>query len=396
MIKERWTLTGVALAITGQLLAQAQLLPDQLEARGGGTYAGCNPTLTVTFTENILGNLDYKFSPVVDPGNNDVTSMVWSYLTDDFAQDFNDTLFLTYPAMGEYPVCLTVNAFDLVEEQPCSTTTCRLIDIVPDSVCLELVVDFTIGAVNGQTVTFEDLTESVDLPLQYFWDLGDMAASLQPSPTHTFDGNGPHKVCLSVVGPPPLLCARTICKWVYFGPGNVDCDVLLDPGFLFVQQGVLVGVLDTSITSGMESSVTWDFGDGTQAEGRVAVHAYSDGGLFDLCSTIRVWGPLLNDTCQRTHCIVVESFPAVGIDDDDGRGQLHAWPIPFRDQVNIDGFEVGPLTLRITDLLGRDVHRSEQVVLGPVQLELAHLPKGQYFLHGFQHGVPRILRLLKH
>jgi PKD repeat protein len=379
------------------LQAQAQLLPLEQEQRGSGTHQGCNPSMSVEFTPHILGGLDYRFEPQITVGENLLLNAVWSYLSNDFAQSFEDTLFLSYPAPGEYPMCLTVNAYDLLEQQPCSTTTCQLVDIVADSLCLQVLADFTIATVNGQTITFLDLSTTIASgpDLLSFWDFGDGTTSMDAYPSHTFDGNGPHRICLTVTSTGPVTCVSTTCKWLYLGPGSVDCDLLLDPGFLLVQQDNLVGVLDTSVTSGMESSIAWDFGDGTQASGRVAVHAYATMGYFELCRTVSLWGPLLNDTCQRTQCVWVDAFTAVGLEEATYQDGLRAWPVPFTERITLAGLRPDDGYLHIIDPLGREVHVQRHTGHGTVELDLGHLRPGSYVVvvgHG-KHA--RRLRIVK-
>ena len=383
-------LLGTALAVH----AQAQLLPLGAQDRGGGTLEGCNPSLVVDFESNILGGLEYRFDPVVELGDNLPISSIWSHLTTSFGQTWQEILFLQYPLPGEYPVCLTVNAFDLLAQEPCSTTTCKLIDIVQDSLCLSLEVDFTLGALAGQAVDLVNLTTYAGGAVQYSWDFGDGAVQSAPDPSHVFVGNGPHRICLTATDLAPPFCSRTACKWLYFGPGGVDCDVLVEQGFLLVQQENLVGVLDTSLTSGMDNAITWDFGDGAQAQGRVAVHAYTAPGWYDLCSTLSLWGPLLADTCQRTLCATVEYQPAVGVHEAAAGALLHAWPVPVQDRLHVAGIG-GEAQLLLVDGIGRTLQRTWVSGNGVVHLDMAALPAGAYLLRVVQDGRQRSLRVLK-
>jgi hypothetical protein len=397
VIPSRLPIALAALFCATLLQAQAQLLPLEPDVRGGGTHAGCNPSMSVGFTSHILGDLDYRFEPQINMGDNQFLGAVWSYLSDGFAQSFADTLSLSYPAPGEFPMCLTVNAYDLLEQQPCSTTTCQLVDIVADSLCLQVVADFTIATVNGQTITFQDLTANIASgpDLLTVWDFGDGGTSMDDYPSHTFVGNGPHRICLTVISTGPVICESTTCKWLYLGPGNVDCDLLLEPGFLLVQQDNLVGVLDTSITSGMDSSIAWDFGDGTQASGRVAVHAYTSMGYFELCRTVSLWGPLLNDTCHRTQCVWVDTYMAVGLDGTMDQDGLRAWPVPFLERITLAGLLPDDRYLRIIDALGREVHGQRHGGLGIMELDLSHLRAGSYVALIGRGEQERRLRIVK-
>ena len=141
-------------------------------------------------------------------------------------------------------------------------------DALTDSSCLDLDPDFTLGLINGATITFQDLTTFADQSFSTSWSFDDGAAVAGQQATHTFDGVGPHRICITVTGGTPGYCSATLCKWLYLGPGDAECELFLDPGFLHVSSGQLVGVLDTSVTSGLEHEITWDFGDGTTSQGR--------------------------------------------------------------------------------------------------------------------------------
>jgi len=377
-------------------VAQAQLYPIEREARGGGTIQGCDSSLHVGFSSLIIDPFTYVFNAEVDSGITAVTGSLWSYYTTDFYQLLGEVdLQIAFPGSGDYPVCLTVNAIDPETQQPCSTTTCDLFQPLADSSCLSLVPDFTIAAVDGQTITFLDQSSFAAALEQLYWSFGDGAFTAQVSPSHTFSGPGPFEVCLTVIGPAPVYCSATVCKWLYLGPTGVDCSVVLDQGYLFLQQEDLVGVLDTSRTSGMNTAVTWDFGDGYIAVGNVAVHAY-EAGSYDLCSTVRVWGPLTTDTCISTLCRTVEAYPVAVVDELSEGLLVNAWPNPFSDHLSLSGLEPGMVDIAIHDACGRLVHQAFARTDGPsLTLSLERLAPGAYTVRYAQDARMFIARALK-
>lgn len=378
------------------MVSLGQLHPQVIPERGGSTIQGCDPSLTVDFTANILGSFAYQFDPVVDQGNTYVVGSVWSYLAGDIEQSTDPELQTVFPGPGEYPVCLTVNALDAGTFQPCSTSTCRLIDALPDSSCLDLNPDFTIGLINDATITFQDLTSFSGQSFTTSWsfDDGSTVAGLQA--THTFEGSGPHKVCMNVLGGPPGYCSTTLCKWLYLGPGNAPCELFLDPGFIHASSGQLVGVLDTSVTSGLDHDITWDFGDGTSAEGAIAVHAYTIPGSYSLCRTLRMWGAVLSDTCLTTECVEINTMTQVGIRDGAGENEWTASPNPFQDQLVLIGPAAGTEVVSLMDVGGRFVQRwkpapgQERTVL-----DLIDLRPGVYLLEVSSVRSVRTLRVIK-
>lgn len=378
--------TLLVLFLFSGLIARAQLYPENAGQRGGGvTISDCDPSLTVDIEAGILGGYGYLFTGAIVPGTTAVQDMYWSYYTSDLEQYYGPSCNIAFPGPGEYPVCLTVNAYDLAAQQPCSTSVCALVNALPDSTCLDLVADFTIGSFDGQTFTFQDLSAFTGTIQQAFWSYGD-ATSASMNNTHTFDGPGPHEVCLTVIGEGPAFCSSTICKWLYFGPADLPCSEVLEPGFLFFQEGGLVGVLDTSITTGMNSTIDWDFGDGGLAEGRLAIHSYQNSGSFQLCNTVRIWGPLLSDTCATTTCITVESSVQVGVEEAAEDGGLKVWPNPFAHALELHLPGTGKAGLELFDPQGRRVASWNMTGSGTVALTMLDLPSGVFLLVCQQNG----------
>jgi PKD repeat protein len=373
------------------ILAQpthAQLHPEGPVERGGTVMQGCDPSLQVDILPVLTGPYTYAFYSSIEPGNNSVQDLVWQCYNGSFYEQTGTYCDVVFPGQAEYPVCLTVHAFDLTASMPCSTSVCRLIEALPDSSCESLNADFTIAAINGQTITFTSTSEFSD-PLQTLWSYGEEALTGQPEGTHTYSGPGPHEVCMTVVGPPPVYCNATVCKWLYLGPGDLPCEVVVDQGFVLYQENDLISVLDTSMTSGMESGVHWDFGDGSSASGRLAVHRYAMPGTYTLCSTVDVWGPLLNDTCSNVACVPVESMALVTVPELATQEQLKAWPVPLTDRLNV----VAPwsnASLMLMDTQGRQVARWTLQSQGEQVVDVSDVRPGAYLLECRSEG--RLLR----
>lgn len=358
----------------------AQLHSGASGVRGGGLLQTCDTSMHVSFTTQLGSNYACQFQSVVVPGSTLVQGLGWNYLYGgSIAAYYGPSLQVYYPDQSEYPVCLTVDAFDLNAQQPCSTTVCDLITPLPDPTCADLVADFTISGVSGQTITFADLSSFSGSIAQSIWSFGDGTAATPGTATHTFFGTGPFEVCLTVTGPPPLNCTTTLCQWLYLGSGNVSCPLLVDHGFILLQAQGLVGVLDTSLTSGMYSRVDWDFGDGAMAVGPVAVHAYSEPGVYPVCGTLRVWGPLLADTCTTNLCRTVYASFTTGIETAAGSSTLALHPNPFLDALQVSTSNGSAGLIEVVDPRGRVVHRSSALFMNNrTVLDLGHLEAGAY------------------
>lgn len=355
----------------------------------------CDTSMHVSIQTTLLNDYACVFDPQVEPGQTVPNGTVWSYYyNSSLQQAYGSQLQLTAPWADPYPVCLTVNAYDLQAQQPCSTTVCDMITPVSDVICTTLMADFEIAGIDGQTITFQDLSAFDGVIQQALWSFGDGATTAGLTPTNTFTGSGPFEVCLTVVAGPPYYCTSTLCQWLYLGPGNVACADLVEQGFLYLESGDLVGVIDTSRTSGMYSSIDWDFGDGTTAIGNMAIHQYGWPGEFQLCGTLRAWGPLLTDTCASTICRTVVP-QAVGVHDSGWAGYV-AGPNPFTHEVAITGEGLDHAVISVLDALGRNVAirfsaaRSDRVVI-----DVSSLSSGQYTLRVESPHRSAALRLIK-
>ena len=364
------------------LIGWAQLFPEHNAERGGGSLVGCDPSLVVDFDEIILGGYGYMMVPQVLPGQTYVLNSIWSSFSDVLSQSADPDLYINFPGPGEYPVCLTVNALDAGSFAPCSTSTCRLIEALPDSICLDLVADFNIGGISGSEITFVELGDILAVPHETQWSFADGTTVIGSSASFSFTGAGPHRVCMTLVGGAPAYCTSSVCKWLYIGPGTNDCDLFVNPGFIHFNDGQLVGVLDTSSTSGLDHAVEWDFGDGTASSGQVAIHAYEWFGEFSLCRTLRSWGPMLSDTCVTTECVQVYTFPATSVaDGPEGLVSWTAGPVPTEDQLELRGPRVHGLHVRLLDMSGRNV---QALTLSDgtehVPLDMSGLGSGAYLV----------------
>lgn len=355
-------------------LLRGQLFDLGLRASG----PPCDSTLVVDFTVTDNGGMLYTYTADIDTGNVTVVGLQWNLYNIGLSSGAGPSITEQYFVPGQYAVCLTVDAID-AQSMPCSTTACKLVTVYADSTCSDLLADFTITNIAGNTVTFDELASFTGPIASYDWNLGDGASVNGPSPTHAFPGPGPFEVCLTVTAAPPDdECAATKCKWLYLGPGNVPCSTLLQPGFLMVVVDNTVGVLDTSLTSGMNYTVDWDFGDGYTTSGAVAYHGYDVSGFYNVCQTVTLWGPLNTDTCSAVTCQPVY-VDVLGLTEREDAGGIVVWPVPAGDALTVQGIGPGARSLRLLDGQGRMVRGFERVTEGGV-LDLSGIAPGLYLL----------------
>jgi hypothetical protein len=343
--------------------------------RGGGSYSDCDTSMHVDFTVEPLGDLLHQLSAVIDAGTTVPVENHWAYVSNDQLVDLTgDSVIAQFEYPGETPICLAVFAFDMATSQPCTTAVCKFVDIVQDPSCLQLQPDFSISGINSNTITFQDNSPFVGSTTAV-WSYGDGDTSTTVA-ENTFDGPGPHQVCLTLIGPPPINCTSTVCKWLYLGPGELDCGTLLQPGFIHYQDQNFVVVLDTSITTGQSTQTNWDFGDGETAEGRIALHFYDFEGAYQVCANVDVWGPLADDTCNATVCQWVG--PSVAVIEDRTMDQIGIYPNPASTSIQMELPLKGPADLFILSMDGRVVRTLRITSDAPIAIE--DLSPGSYLL----------------
>ena len=359
--------------------ARAQVLSHAIDQRGNGSVQTCDNSLQVDFSTNYLDGYSCQFLPVVIPGDHVIIGSTWYSYDDPVWEMATGSPTVPYMGPAPYPICYTVDAVNETTLQPCSATVCKVVTPIAFQECASLTADFTISAVQGGSITFLNTSQFPGGQIGYaYWDFGDGSSLAASTPTHAFTGSGPYQICLTVVGAPPTSCTATRCQWLYLGPGDVPCSELVSHGFETLTYGSLVGVLDTSRTSGMSAQVDWDFGDGVTGTGTIAVHAYAWSQEYDVCGTLRVWGPLLSDTCTTTVCRSV--WPnAVGMGESGGDARAWVWPTAFNDAVSVRSSLSAPARLTVVDGRGRTFHQqSLNPSSEPHLVSLSALPAGCY------------------
>ena len=349
----------------------------------------CDSLNAVVFSHTALGAYAYSFSPIA-PAGSSMLGMEWAFLGTDH-MDFSLAAMpqTTFPGMGDYLVCLGTTV-DNAQTGTCRSVHCELIPVPVDSACADVVADFTISPQAG-SIVFNDQSSSMQPFLAYAWDLGDGSTSTEPSPTHTYAGAGPYEACLTVN---TATCSTTACNWIYLGAPNVPCGTLLQPAIGVIQYENIIAVFDQSITSGMNSTIHWDFGDGNTASGDPVIHAYAWDGLFEVCGEVRLWGPLTPDTCLASACEEVITYAATGIGTHGVDATVQAFPVPFDGVLTVSGAPAGA-AWQLVDLLGRPCLDGITPMNGPLTIRGEALAPGTYVLQ--LHGTSRVtsLRVVK-
>ncbi len=294
----------------------------------------------------------------------------------------DSTLAHTFTNPGTYLVCVSA---DLLDQQgiPCTATGCVLVENNgrPPMVCDSAEVDFS-GSFDSGTFAFTLETALTATITSIDWDFGDGTSGSGMTVSHTFAGNGPYAVCMTVWFFDQVLqdsCSVQACNWVYFGPDTIPCGQVLQPGFSHTTNGNAVAFVSTSLTSGAIPSLLWDLGDGSSSTDPQPVHLYAAPDVYDVCLTVTIDGALAPDTCTMSICLPVDLMPLVGIAEEE-RGGAWLSPVPCDDHLEVHiGDGIGPFTAEVLDMRGRP-WRSTSLSGDRGRVDMHELAPGAYLL----------------
>jgi len=349
----------------------------------------CDSLNTVTFTYQSAGAYSYLFTPVPPVSGASILYTEWGFGGLAFT-DFSlaPQPQYTFPGPGEYLVCMRATVPD--GPQTCQSTHCELLMVPDDPACAYLVPDFTISSQSGVLYFIDQSTPSTPIT-SWTWDFGDGTGSTEMAPAHSYTGAGPYQACLTVVTDS---CSSTACNWIYMGPTGVPCDTLLLPVIGVIQYERTVAVFDQSVTSGMNSSITWDFGDGTTANGSPAIHTYGDNGYYQVCGEVDLWGPLALDTCTASACTDVSTFIATGVGPHSAPEVLRAYPVPFTDALTVEGADASA-RWELVDVLGRTLLNGVTAATGPFTIHGGKFAAGNYLLRLITSTHVKVIHVVK-
>jgi PKD repeat protein len=212
---------------------------------------------------------------VDDDSRGDFTEYYWNM--DGFGSLNGESGEFTFEEPGFYHICLTV--FD--EVSGCAAEHCRTIEIKgqegeSNNLCR---ADFTFF-VDGNTVNVNN--ESQGVISEYNWNFNDEGFASSANETFTFEGPGFYEVCLGVRDTISD-CHSRHCEWIEIFDTSDNSDVVacLADFSIFIDRQAKEVVFNNE-SRGDISRYFWDFGDGAISFDENPVHAYIDGGYYDV------------------------------------------------------------------------------------------------------------------
>lgn len=131
--------------------------------------------------------------------------------------------------------------------------------------------------IEGQSVTFSNLSS---FGVNYLWNFGDGSTSTQTNPTKIYSTVGVYTVSLTAIN---SIDSDTMIKQAY-----ITVNPNLNPpvaGFTFDVTETCTGIVQFTNTSTDYTSLSWDFGDGTNSISENPTHNYSQNGNFTVSLT---------------------------------------------------------------------------------------------------------------
>ena len=198
-------------------------------------------------------------------------SYEWDFDNDGTVDSNEEAPTYTYPAGGNYTVCLTVY-------NDCGLTdTYCIMCMVEDDCDNNYPLAYFLVQVNGSTVSFTNQSQNAVL---YNWDFGDGTGSTDANPTKQYDAPGFYLVCLNVANPCGM---STFCVVIEV----VDNCLLTPPSCNFEENIMGTDVSFINASTGDPDEYFWEFGDGNTSMMSDPTHAYPAAGRYLVSLQVR-------------------------------------------------------------------------------------------------------------
>lgn len=245
------------------------------------TVAGNTPACNFTYTTTPgTGVFVYQAPP----------AMLYTFT---WYSNVNATTYTGNPVTISYSPGVLMDSICLVVTDPSGTVVCTDCQFVFVNNNTPTCQAYFASSVVGLDGYFVDLSQTYTSATSYSWDFGDgSTASSLRFPQHTYSAPGFYNVCLSIQDG---TCSNTYCETVYV-------DTTITPptfcnAFFVITQMAPYQMAVVNLSSGLNLSYQWSFGDGTGSNQVYPFHTYSGNGPYTLCLTV-------SDSagCTSTYC----------------------------------------------------------------------------------------------
>jgi PKD repeat protein len=229
--------------------------------------------------------------------SNQVNSWIWDFGDGSTASGQVVSHFFAAPN-NTYTVCLTTSGVS-PDGSTCTYTSCQDVYTYVAPPCESYFWSYP-DSLNNAYV-FEGWANNNQINT-WSWDFGDGTTATGQLVSHNFTGmNTLYTVCLTTtgVGADGEPCSFVSCQNVYIyypSPCQNNFEAYSNDGSTYTFEGYL-------ISGGYAIDYSWDFGDGSTANGQQATHTFVNGGtIYNICLTTLTYDPATNDTCSYTSC----------------------------------------------------------------------------------------------
>ncbi len=183
----------------------------------------------------------------------------------------------TYAVPGTYNVCLVITA----ENPACTATFCHHVVVAhpPAGVCHAAFAAHQSNPAQ-QTIEFTDQSTSNGTISSWAWDFGDGQTSTAHSPGHTYAEPGTYLVCLTITDDGG--CTSHVCHHVivhHLVSNACHAAFTVHPGAANLD----LQFTNSSSGTGIHTTYSWEFGDGTTSTEENPQHTYAHAGHFTVC-----------------------------------------------------------------------------------------------------------------
>lgn len=145
----------------------------------------------------------------------------------------------------------------------------------------------------GLDAYFIDYSSADPTVTTYVWDFGDGSPlNTARFPVHTYSTPGTYNVCLAIQN---SACVDTMCQTIVVD-STIIAPMFCTSYFIFTQLSPYQLAV-VNLSSGVNLSFNWDFGDGSTSTAAYPIHNYPNTGTYQICLTV-------SDAtgCTNTYC----------------------------------------------------------------------------------------------
>ena len=213
-----------------------------------------------------------------------------------------------YAQAGTYTVCIRVKKNDtLAGTTPCVSEICKT--VIVQSPC-NFQASFTMhrDSLNPRKVYFTNTTITPTATATAIWHFGDGASATSWNAVHEYAQPGSYRVCLIVIAGTNTSCIKETCDTVVIPTAPPSClEISKFTYEKFSNDNQKYKFTPDHIAN--DVVYTWTFGDGTGSHDPIAIHRYTQAGVYTACLT--AWR---SATCASTTCKEIRVYPQVNCD----------------------------------------------------------------------------------